>query len=418
MSLWRIAWNYLWSRWFTTVLTIVSVAMAVGLISAILTIRNETKKRFEEEQLAYDLVVGGPGSPLQLVLNAIYYMDSPSYPLDWDDFERLKEIEVGGDKVVSYAFPIALGDTYKGFPIVGTTADIFEYPWTSNSTGEKRFPYQIEEGRFFDRPMEAVIGYRVARDGGLKVGDTFKGIHGTTDMGSLAEFDHGEHLYTVVGMLKPSATSNDRAMFVDLESVWDMHADHEEGEEHDEDEGKKVTAVLIDLESSAYRFQVMQQVYDDFAATPAMPVVEIMNLYNEILQPAVVIMISIGYVVVVISALSIMIGLYLSIIQRRRDLAIMRALGASAYEIFGAVMIEAFLVTLIGVVTGWGVGKLVAIGVGVYMSTNYGFTIHGVSTSIEEFKFFAIVMFVGLFAGIVPAWQAYQADIAEDLQAT
>jgi len=131
-----------------------------------------------------------------------------------------------------------------------------------------------------------------------------------------------------------------------------------------------------------------------------------------------IILMAVGYVVVVISALSIMIGLYLSIIQRKRDLAIMRALGASAYEIFGAVMIEALMVTLIGIASGWVLGKVVAAGLGVYMSQNYGFTMHGISTSPEELKFFAIVAFVGLFAGIVPAWQAYQADIAEDLQST
>ncbi|MFP6583379.1 MAG: ABC transporter permease [Candidatus Hydrogenedentota bacterium] len=416
MSLWHIAWKYLWNRWFTTTLTILSVALAVGLISAILTIRNETKKRFEEEQLAYDIVVGGPGSPLQLVLNAVYYLDSPGYPISYENYLRLKE-----EDDVTYAFPIALGDTYKGFRIVGTTVEIFEYPWTSDVTGEQRYPYQIDDGRFFDKPMEAVLGYRVSRELGLTVGATFIGLHGTMDLGSLAEFDHADKLYTVVGVLKPSGTSNDRAIFVDLQSVWDLHAEHDEEEaegEHVEEGDRKVSAVLIDLESSAYRFQFMQTVYDNYPATPAMPIVEITNLYNEILQPVVVIMIAVGYVVVVISALSIMIGLYLSIIQRKRDLAIMRALGASAYEIFGAVMIEALLVTVIGVACGWALGKGVAIGLGVYMSANYGFTIHGAATSMLELKFFAVVTLIGLFAGIVPAWQAYQSDIAEDLQST
>lgn len=414
MSLWHIAWKYLWNRWFTTTLTILSVALAVGLISAILTIRNETEKRFVEEQLAYDIIVGGPGSPLQLVLNSIYYLDSPSYPLPYSEYLRLK-----AEEDVAYAFPIALGDTYEGFRIVGTTVEIFDYPWTSDVDGEKRYPYQITDGRFFDKPMEAVLGYRVARELGLEIGSTFAGWHGTLDLGSLAEFDHADTEYTVVGILKPSATSNDRAIFVDLQSVWDLHAEHDEEEgEHVEEDERKVSAVLIDLESSAYRFQFMQTVYDNYAATPAMPIVEITNVFNEILQPIMVIMMAVGYVVVVISALSIMIGLYLSIIQRKRDMAIMRALGASAYEIFGAVMIEALLVTMIGVACGWGLGKVVAIGLGVYMSTHYGFTIHGAATSLLEIKFFAVVALIGLFAGIVPAWQAYQSDIAEDLQST
>lgn len=415
MSLWRIAWNYLWDRWFTTALTILSVALAVGLISATLTIRNETRKRFEEEQSAWDIVVGGrQGSPLQLVLNAIYYLDNPPGNMLYSDYLRLKE-----EENVAYAFPVSLGDRYSDFRIVGTIPEIFDYPWTSDVTLEKRYPFKLKddgESRFFERPMEAVLGYRVARDTGLKIGDQFAGTHGSEAMAGLAEFDHGDESYTVVGILQASATSNNRAIFVDLESVWDLHDDYADEEATDDD--LQVTAVLIDLESSAQRFTFMQHILDEYKATPAIPVNEIMNLYNQLLGPAMIILMAVGYVVVVISALSIMIGLYLSIIQRKRDLAIMRALGASAYEIFGAVMIEALMVTLIGIASGWVLGKVVAAGLGVYMSQNYGFTMHGISTSPEELKFFAIVAFVGLFAGIVPAWQAYQADIAEDLQST
>jgi putative ABC transport system permease protein len=416
MSLWHIAWNYLWDRWFTTVLTILSVALAVGLISALLTIRNETRNRFEEERSAYDIVVGGrQGSPLQLVLNAIYYLDNPPGNMLYSDYLRLKD-----EEFVAYAFPVSLGDRYKDFRIVGTVPEIFDYPWTSDTTLEKRYPFKLRddgESRYFETHMEAVIGHRVARETGLVIGDTFSGTHGSEMMSAFAEFDHGDTFYTVVGVLQPSATSNNRAIFVDLESVWDLHDDYDDDDPEEEKE-LQVTAVLIDLESSALRFQFMEHVLAEYKATPAIPVNEIMNMYNKLLGPAVLIMMAVGYVVVVIASLSIMIGLYLSIIQRKRDLAIMRALGASAYEIFGAVMIEALLVTVIGILAGWGLGKLVAIGIGAYMSAQYGFTIHGVATSAEELKFFAIVAFVGLFAGIVPAWQAYQADIAEDLQST
>ena len=149
MSLWRIAWIYLWSRLLTTGLTILSVALAVGLISAILTLRNETRARFEEEQQAYDIVVGPPGSPLQLVLNAVYYLDSPTGALPYSVYERLK-----AHKDVVHAFPIGLGDTYKGFRIVGTLPEIFDYPWKSSVTGEDRYPFRIAEGRFFDASMK------------------------------------------------------------------------------------------------------------------------------------------------------------------------------------------------------------------------------------------------------------------------
>ncbi len=418
MSLWRIAWVYLWNRWLTTGLTILSVAMAVGLISAILTIRNETQARFEEEQQAYDIVVG-EGSPLQLVLNAVYFLDNPTGAISYEDYERIKAQED-----VTYAFPVGLGDTYKGFRIVGTVREMFDYPWEAVD-GRKRYPFKIAEGEFFNGSMQAVLGYHVAKTTGLKVGDTFVGTHGRVDLGDAAEFNHAETPYTVVGILQASGTSNDRALFVDLQSVWELHADHDAepvptdehaGHDHEAEHGKTVTAVLVDLYSPAQRFAFQGWAMEDLKLTAAIPVVQIMRLYNQILGPAVVIMIAVGYVVVIISALSILIGLYLSIIQRRRDLAIMRALGASAYEIFGAVMIEALLVTLMGIGAGWVLGKGVALALGQYMERAYGFTISGLHTSQEELGFFAIVAIVGLIAGILPAWQAYRTDVARDLQ--
>ena len=411
MSLWYIAWSYLWSRKFTTSLTILSVALAVGLISAILTLRNETRARFEEEQQAYDIVVGPPGSPLQLVLNAVYFLDNPTGVMAYADYERLKQHE----DVVN-AFPVGLGDTYKGFRIVGTEREMFDYPWTHPVTGEDRYPFRLKEGKFFDAPMEAVVGNRVARNLGLKLGDTFSGTHGSIELpDDVAVFNHSEETYTVVGILNPSGTSNDRAIFVSLSSVWDLHAEHDGPDSELNREDKLITAILVDLYSPALRFSFLDYVMSEYKATAAIPVIQIMNLYNQILGPAVVLMMAVGYVVVVISALSILIGLYLSIIQRKRDLAIMRALGAGASDIFGAVLIEAFLVTIFGIAFGWVLGKTVSVGLGIYMGQQYGFAISGLSTSAEEVGFFAIVAFVGLIAGILPAWQAYQTDIAKNL---
>ncbi len=423
MSLWRIAWIYLWSRWLTTGLTILSVALAVGLISAILTLRDETRARFEEEQQAYDIVVGPPGDPLLLVLNAVYYLGNPTGALPYSEYERLKEHED-----VVHAFPIGLGDTYRGSRIVGTIPEIYDYPRTNPVTGEDRFPFRLAQGRFFDGPLEAVLGYLVARENPeLKLGSRFAGVHGTIELSpDIAEYDHRDNKYEVVGILKRSGTSNDRAIFVDLQSVWDLHeyaADGGEGAASESVGGVRdpeeltVTAVLIDLYSPVQQFAFMEYVMVEYKATAAVPVIQILRFYNKVLAPAVVTMMSVGYIVVIISALSILIGLYLSIIQRKRDLAIMRALGARAYEIFGAVMIEALLVTVLGIAAGWVLGKTVAFGLGIYMSRIYGFNIAGLSTSTQELGFFAIVAGVGLLAGIVPAWQAYRTDIARDLQA-
>jgi putative ABC transport system permease protein len=328
--------------------------------------------------------------------------------MDYALVEKIREFE----DAVENAFPIALGDVYKNFRIVGTERKLFNFPWKT-VRGEVRDPFQLEgdDGKFFDGPMQAVVGYRAARSTGLKVGDIFVGLHGSAGAG----IDHAETPYTVVGVLKPSGTSNDRAIFVSLESIWASHSDHGEGEEDDEE--LKVSAILVDARGGAV-FTLRRDIPEVMLAQSVRPIDEIKKLYDQVLGPAVAILKAIGYVVVVISAITILIGLYLSIIQRKRDLAIMRALGASAGEIFGAVMIEAFLVTILGIASGWALGKLTAMGLGLYLGRVYGFAITGTSTGPDEIFFFSIVAGIGLLAGIVPAWQAYQTDVAKDLSAS
>ncbi len=413
MSLWRIAWCYLWNRKLTTCLTILSVALGVGLIYSVLTLREETRKRFEEEGQAFDIVVGAKGSPLQLVLSALYFMDTPTGNIALSDYEALKKHED-----VAAAFPICMGDTYRGFRIVGTIRELFDYTWTSATTGEMRQPFRFAEGRPFDKRMEAVLGSAVARAEGLKVGDTFTGSHGFIELPEGLGDDHSKFPYTVVGILAPSGTPNDRALFCTMDSVWDVHAPHEKeapGESHKE-ASSEVTAILIALQSPSLRFQFVEYVNDTFNAMATIPIQQVANLYANILGTAKSVLLAVGYLVVAISALSVLIGLYLSIFQRKRDLAVMRALGASAYEIVSSVLIEAFLVTVLGIVAGWLLGNGVCWVLGQYLERRYGLSVgvFGLLT-FDEVAAFATIALVGLVAGILPAWQAYRTDVARDL---
>jgi putative ABC transport system permease protein len=416
MSLWHIAWGYLWNRKFTSALTILSVALGVGLIYSVLTLREETRKRFEEEGQSFDIVVGAKGSPLQLVLSALYFMDAPTGNIRLSDYEAIKKNED-----VAAAFPISMGDTYRGFRIVGTTTELFSYTWTNPVSGEQRKPFNLAEGRLFEKPMEAVLGSAVARAEGLNVGDTFIGSHGFIELPDGVREDHSGNPYTVVGILEPSGSPNDRAVFADLASVWDVHGHEQDaaapaaGDGH-KGESLEITAILVSLESPTLRFQFVEFVNDTYNAMATIPINQIQNLYASLLGTAKSVLLAVGYLVVVISAISILIGLYLSILQRRRDLAIMRALGASAYEIVGSVLIEAFLVTVLGVIAGWFVGNLATWAVGLYLTRQYGLTID-VFTMLtnEQLAAFSVVALVGIVAGIAPAWQAYRTDVARDL---
>jgi putative ABC transport system permease protein len=316
---------------------------------------------------------------------------------------------------------VCLGDTYRGFRIVGTTRDLFDYVWTSASTGETRRPFTLAQGQYFEKPFEAVVGSTVARTEGLQLGDQFIGAHGFIQLPEGFAEHHEAFPYTVVGILAPSGSPNDRAIFCTMDSVWQVHGGHDDeppsGEEpHEEEASSEVTAVLIALDSPADRFQFVEYVNDTFNAMATIPINQIANLYANVLGTAKSVLLSVGYLVVVISAISILVGLYLSILQRKRDLAVMRALGASAFEIVGSVLIEAFLVTVLGIAAGWVLGNAVCYAIGVYLTQRYGLTI-GVFGWLtpEEIAAFATVALVGLLAGVLPAWQAYRTDVARDL---
>ena len=417
MSLWHIAWGYIWSRKIPTAISIIAVALAVGLISAVLTLREETRKRFEEEGQSFDLVVGAKGNPLQLVLSTVYFLDAPTGNIKRADYERLLE-----EDDVKAAFPVGLGDTFRGYRIVGTVRGLFEYDW-----GERN-PYLLREGHLFEKPMEAVLGAMVAERMRMKVGQTFVGTHGFVEGGHV----HGDKPYTVVGILKRSGTPNDRAIFTDIQSVWDVHAqghDHDHGESeihegehedaHDEeaahDPSSEVTAVLVKLASPALRFEYEALVNERFNAMAVVPVNEVRKLYDQLLGTAKAVLLAIGYLVVVVSSLTIMLGLYMAILQRKRDLAIMRALGATRGEVFGSILIEALLVTGLGLVVGWVLGTTVCWGLGIYLTKQFGFHVSAISFSADLISSYSIVLLMGLAAGLLPAVQAYRTAVAENL---
>lgn len=405
MSLWHIAWSYLWNRKLTTVLTIVSVALGVGLISVVLTLREETQKRFEEEGQAFDIVVGAKGNPLQLVLSTVYLLDMPTGNIDLEVMEQLRSHE----DVVA-AFPVGLGDSFSGFRIVGVTRDLMDFTY-----GDRK-PYALAEGRYFEKNYEAVLGANVARDTGLKIGSTFFGMHGFVQSPS-AEV-HEDKPYTVVGILQRSGSPNDRGIFCSIESVWDIHS--HEGEEcddpnHAHHSENEITAALIKLASPALRFEFKDMVNRRYNAMAAIPIQEIQKLYEQLLGTAKMVLLAIGYLVVIISSLSILIGLYMAILQRKRDLAIMRALGATRGEIFGAVIIEAFWVTVLGIFAGWVTGSIVCASLNHYLISTIGFQVPAVRLTPDLVSAYSTVLLFGLIAGILPAWQAYRTNIARDL---
>lgn len=409
MSLWRMAWRYLWARALVTLLTLTGIALGTSLICSVLTLRRETESGFLRESGQFDLVAGAKGSPLQLVLSSIYQLDVPTGNIPYSRYEALRD-----DKRIASAIPLGLGDNFRGYRIVGTEDKIFSLTDRKDS---KKPLYQLASGRFFQSDFEAVIGAQVARQSGLKVGDTFAGTHGLVVTAGSSE--HTDFPYKVVGILSDSRSSTDRAIYVSLASVWRIH--QTEAEVHKKIAGAsaqpdlEVTAVLIRLKSVGLRLWMAQEIQKRTESMAAIPVNEMLRLYQQVLGPMQRVLLGVAALVVVVSALSITATLYQSAERRRRDLAVLRALGAHRREILALVVIEALLLTLLGLTAGWLLGHGGLALAGPYLREGFGIGISSWTTDRLEWFALGTVAFGGLLAGLLPAILAYRREPVTDL---
>ena len=417
MSLWRMAWRYLWGRALVTTLTLTGIALSAALICSVLTLRRESEAGFLRESGQYDLVAGAKGSPLQLVLSSVYHLDLPTGNIPYDRFLALRD-----DPRIASAIPLGLGDNYRGYRIVGTDTNLFRL---NNRLNPQKQLFNLQEGRFFQNDFEAVVGAQVASQTGLKLGDTFVGTHGLVVTPGSSE--HKAFPYKVVGVLAPGNGANDRAIFTPLASVWRIHSD--ETEIHRKLAGivstnavalasdLEVTAVLLRLKAVGLRLWMSQEIQKRTESMAAIPVNEMLRLYQQVLAPMQRVLLAVAALVVLVSALSITATLYQSAERRRRDLAVLRALGAHPREIFALVVMEALLLTFLGLAAGWLIGHGALAAAGPHLRDTLGIGVSPWSTDRVEIIALGIVALGGLLAGLVPAVLAYRREPVSDLNA-
>ena len=418
MTLWKMAWRDLWSRALVTVLTLTGIAMGAALISSVLTLRRESEAGFLRESGEFDLVVGAKGSPLQLVLSSIYHLDLPTGNIPYSRYAALRD-----DPRIAAAIPLGLGDNYHGYRIVGTDAALFRL---EDRHDAQKPLFALHEGRFFETNFEAVIGAQVARQTGLKLGDTFVGTHGLVVTPGSSE--HRAFPYRVVGVLASGGGSADRAIYTPLPSVWLIHA--QEAEVHRQIAGVatavgasaasdlEVTAVLLRLKAVGLRLWLAQEIQRRTESMAAIPVNEMLRLYRQVLGPMQRLLLAVAALVVVVSSLSMTATLYQAAERRRRDLAVLRALGAHPREIFALVVLEALLLTLLGLATGWLLGHGGLALAGPSVRDSLGVQLAPWTTDHLEGLAFGAVALGGLLAGLLPAALSYRREPANDLSST
>ncbi|HEX2949945.1 MAG TPA: FtsX-like permease family protein [Armatimonadota bacterium] len=402
MSDLKLAFTYLRSRPLVTILTIVSVTLGLGLATIVLMLSRQTQDMLGSETASWDMVIGAKGSPLQLILNSLYYIDQPVGNVNISVWNRLQH-----DPAVARVIPLTMGDNYLGWPIVGTTPSFF--------AGRQAFNggQLLATGSMFTKPFEVVVGSDIAVQQHLHVGKTFIGAHGWGRTGDL----HPQFPYTVVGILARTGSNLDRALFTDYHSTWIVHShpDADERPEPGHDPSKEVTSLLVQLHQPGSRFMLTQDINRHEMAMAVSPVEEISNLSATFIAPLQSILLLVAYLVVFVSALSILISLYLTINQRRRDLAILRSLGATRANVFGLITLEAAMLSGIGVVFGWIFGHGMIALCAPAIAAHFGISLFPWQVKSVEFIIMASVWGLGIVAGLLPAFVAYRMPVANTL---
>ncbi len=407
------------ARLFSTVTTVITVAVAVGLMLTLLSMRDAGKKAFERGSGNMDLLITRDASPLVSVLNSVFYAGAPPRPIDWAKYSTLRD-----NYPFEFAVPMQMGDSFRGFPVVGTTTEFF-----TQFQPDLREDWRLASGRFFEREFEVVLGADAARATALGAGDTINLTHGMpgADEGHI----HFEYDYTIVGVLEPTGGSHDRALFTDIMGSWLIHA-HDRRKREDPGIGRTTLADLTDAdklitgiyartlgrpgaEVSAAWQQVFDQLRRDSSITVAAPRKEIEKLF-VIVGGIDRIFIAMAAVVMVSSGVAIMLALYNSMEQRRRQIATLRVLGASRGRIFGLVVTESAILGLLGAAGGFVLFLAGSRLAAAALRERLGLVIEPVIG--PEWLLAVSLATVGLAsaAGIVPAVMAYRTSVVRNLR--
>lgn len=480
MTLIQIAWRNFCHRSLSSILTTLSLALGVGLVVLVLSIYGVISEAFTRNaSVGYNLVVGPKGSPLQLTLNSVFYLSQPIENLPYTEYmefmpqEQRKAVveRFRGDPKLAerggryapfigdgYVIPLALGDYFGEFRVVGTTPDFFEKLRHGPNVDQ---PFTFSQGRAFQEfsaehsYFEAVVGSRVAKEMKVSLGDTFYPTHGDPT-------GHGHDLgFTIVGVMDPTGTPNDRAAFVNLEGFYlmDGHAkpierdeaaegattetpQQEESQQEDSSDGaveesapasgqaarpddyrlltipeREVTAMLVRTGNIMFAPGLQNAINEGIRSQAAAPIGEINKLMDMIVGPLMNALLVITLITCFVAAVGILVAIYNSMNDRRRDIAVMRALGARRSTVTAIIIYESLLVATIGAAVGWILAHAAIAAASGRIEEQTGVQVGFFTTSGNEIYILPLVLILALVAALLPAWSAYRTDVGSNLSA-
>jgi putative ABC transport system permease protein len=433
MNLLQLSWKNLTFKPLSALLSVLLFALSIGLISLLLNLRAQADEQFDNNLAGINLVVGAKGSPLELTLNSMYHV---GYATGNIKLGQVKAFFNPKHPIVADAVPLSVGDSYKGYRIVGTIPKILEW-----------YGAEVASGGIWQHDFEVVIGEEVARVNGLALGDKFRSNHGIIDEGDENNMEHDDD-FTVVGILAPSGTVMDQLVLTTNQTYWHSHEEHgnggkeegegdkhdhadHEGHDHadhdhtadhapksilDEDSEKEITSLLVKYRNAS-SFQALSfprninENTELLAANPAYEISEVRRQFDSGQRILGILVLAIT----IVSALSIFIALFSSLRERRYELALMRSMGAGRGKVFGLIITEGLLVAVIGYALGIALSHGILAIIGGSVQDDFRYTISPWKFLTAEYLLFAAALLIGFVAAVIPAIQAARTDIGETL---
>ncbi|MDE1233807.1 ABC transporter permease [Vibrio aestuarianus] len=410
----NLAWKSVLNRKTTAMLSILTVAISVILLMGVERIRTQAKNSFANTISGTDLIVGGRSGQVNLLLYSVFRIGNATNNIDWKSYQDFSQ-----HRAVKWAIPISLGDSHKGFRVMGTNHSYFE----NFKYGSKQ-PLTFSQGTEFNGLFETVLGSDVAKTLGYHIGSDIIIAHGISDVG----FSRHDNLpFKVVGILAPTGTPVDKTVHVSLEAIEAIHVGWESGAHlgntpsqeqlaQYDFQPKQITAMLVGLKSRIQTFALQREInnYRQEPLSAIMPGVALQELWS-MMSVAEQALMAVSIFVVAAGLLGMLSSLLTSLQERRREMAILRAMGAQPKHIFALLISEATTLTFMGIVVGLiGLYALLAIAQP-FIAQQYGIQITLSAISRYEWQLLAYVQLAGVIIGFIPALRAYRQSLSDGM---
>lgn len=391
MSWLFVAWRNLGAKKLQTALSLVLLAFGVGMVSLLMLSEKQLSEAFDRNIKDIDMVLGAKGSPLQLILANVYHVDAPTGNISLEAAQQIAR-----HPYIESAIPLAYGDNYEMFRIVGTTAAYVEH-----------YGATVAHGRLWEAPFEVTLGARVAEATGLAIGDTFFSAHGLQDGTDV----HKDKTFRVVGILNESRSVIDQLILCNIESIWGVHASAEEDESVEA--SREITSMLL-KKRNPLAILTLPNLIRSSNMQLALPAIEINRLTNNF-GIGMNTLRTLAIFIMILSFASIFISVYDSLLARRYELALMRTMGATPSGIYRSLLLEGGLLSAGGAIMGLGVSRMGLFALAQVVEDKFRYDLASLVLLSSEVWLAVAALLVGLLAAAIPGISVLRMDISETL---